>query len=118
MSLKFAVFVTLTTLSALGLSQNQAQASEPVAPDEPTLTSLGGGSSVVGAGANLRPEAEARPRNKALPLSVSVKCLHTGPARPRQSLLSVGFRKAMPEEQKKGVSDASHRGQECPFVEP
>ena len=50
MSLKFAVFVTLTTLSALGLSQNQAQASEPVAPDEPTLTSLGGGSSVVGAG--------------------------------------------------------------------
>jgi hypothetical protein len=45
MSLKFAVFVTLTTLSALGLSQNQAQASEPVAPDEPTLTSLGGGSS-------------------------------------------------------------------------
>ena len=46
MSLKFAVFVTLTTLSALGLSQNQAQASEP-APDEPTLTSLGGGSSAA-----------------------------------------------------------------------
>ena len=29
---------------------------------------------------------------------------------------AVGFRKAMPEEQKKGVSDASHRGQECPSV--
>ena len=54
MSLKFAVFVTLTTLSALGLSQNQAQASEPVAPDEPTLTSLRGGSGVVEQG---KPEA-------------------------------------------------------------
>jgi hypothetical protein len=54
MSLKFAVFVTLTSLSALGLPQNLTQASEPVAPDEPTLTSLGGGSSVVEQG---KPEA-------------------------------------------------------------
>jgi hypothetical protein len=47
MSLKFAVLVTLTALSALGLSQNQAQASEPVGPDEPTLTSVGGGGSAA-----------------------------------------------------------------------
>ena len=41
MSLKFAVLVTLTALSSLGLPQNQAQALEPVRPDDPTLASVG-----------------------------------------------------------------------------